>query len=84
MAYGKGRKKSAKARTRGASRKRSSGGKRLRFAATRTRSTRKRASRGGGTIRLELVQVPQAPALSPIHQMLMDQQKVITPRRARF
>lgn len=84
MAYGKKTTRRKAARPRRASRRASRSGSKLRFASTGNRSTRKRASRGSGTIRLELVQVPAQPQISPIHQLLMDQQKVITPRRARF
>lgn len=83
MAYGKRKARKAKS-SRRTTRSTTRARKRYGLASGRVGSTRKRASRGGGTIRLELVQVPATPAISPIHQLLMDQQKVITPRKARF
>ena len=86
MAYARKRKTATKARRRRSStRSTTRGTRRVRRTTARPRraTSRRRSSGGGRTIKLEIVQAAPS-GLSPLTQMLLDQKKVVMPKRARF
>ena len=85
MAYGKRKTRKAPSRRRGSTRRPARSTRSVRRPARRARKSpvRRSGSGGGRTIRIEVVQAPPS-NLSPLTQMLLDQKKIVEPRRARF